>query len=190
MSNGSEHTPERCVHAVDGPDWAGLREPASWKERAIAAEAENEKHRADLHEWETVGAPAWVAAKDAQLAEVWAERDALQARLDVMTVEWDGEWRTLGQTEDEARKVLMSWTKAQLVNHHVAERQRKVQNENWVADRLASAEAERDALRGVVDSMKFEYRGDPRIGLGMRVSEPLRRRLVGPWTVVPEGDAD
>lgn len=37
---------------------------------------------------------------------------------------WDGAWRTAGQTEEEARRVLMTWTKAELVERHMAAWQR------------------------------------------------------------------
>jgi hypothetical protein len=109
MSNGSEHTPERCVHAVDGPDWAGLREPTSWKERAIAAEEvmlaiidatsgtgdgpSEAEMVAGVVEALTLPAVAKARAKLAALerravhaelewSEAAAQRDILQARLD------------------------------------------------------------------------------------------------------------
>ena len=49
------------------------------EKRAAQAERENRQHRKDLAEWEKVHAPAWIDARDRQIAEARAERNQLAA---------------------------------------------------------------------------------------------------------------
>jgi hypothetical protein len=143
---------------VDGPDWAGLREPTSWKERAIAAEAEVEKLRADLAGYGTVGALAYERAERITQRrlrmDALRERNALQARLDAMGVEWgiqereflDGPWDRI---DDGSR-----WS-------------------NRYGKRYTREEAEAEVAKRVN-------------GIDPKLWRRLVSRLVGPWTVVPE----
>jgi hypothetical protein len=90
---------ERCVHAVDGPDWAGLREPASWQELAMAAKARCEKAEAE---------------RDALQGSLTIESGAVQelrARSDAMEADRD-EWRSIALRERAESAALQARSNA------------------------------------------------------------------------------
>ena len=89
---------------------------------------------------------------------------------------WDGEWRTIPQTQEESRHVLMTWTKKELVDFHIAAWQRELQrDEFWRSNMLGRtehAEAERDALQQRINAALAECEA-----IDSETSEPLQSYL-------------
>lgn len=84
MSNGSENIPEHiseiCKALVKvARVWADEVERVEAERDALRSELDQMK--ADLHEWETVGAPQAARAKHERERELLLERDALRAQL-------------------------------------------------------------------------------------------------------------
>ena len=94
-----------------------------------------------------------VAALEAQTAEV--EQMSMPVE-----VEWDGRWRTLAQSEADARKVLMRDTKAGLIDRYIRQWQSDLQGSEFVVSMLThradAAERERDEARA--EASKIEGR--------------------------------
>lgn len=77
-----------------------------------------------------------------------AQQRITELEAEVEQRAWDGVWRTKGQTEDEARRVLMTWTKQQLVEFHLASWQKEIHANDFAISNLQAyakrVEAERD----------------------------------------------
>lgn len=66
---------------VHDADW-WRRSASFWAEHAEQVERERDALRADLKDWEDVGAPAYAAAHDEALDELRAERDEWKAKAE------------------------------------------------------------------------------------------------------------
>ncbi len=91
----------------DDPRTALVVRLADALEALVAEKAEYTDH---LREWESVGAPAWVAAKEREKDELRAERDALRAQLDTIAVtDADVRERQAKETAREHYKNALTW---------------------------------------------------------------------------------
>lgn len=103
----------------------------------------------------------------------------LAERVESLTAEkWDGTWRRHGQTEDEERKALATWTKAQLITHIILAGQREIQEHGAVLDRVDRVAAERDVLQAKLDAV--------RAGVDFYALGQVRRELLA----ILDGDGD
>jgi hypothetical protein len=178
---------ERCVHGVDGPDWAGLRELPTPKPdyealieefvATITPALTNETHAWNL--WNILASDTG-ALRSALLRAYRA--DAPSAGREIRFA--------------DANQML---AEAGVKQGELAETIRARDHE------ITALRGERDALQARLDAMTVEW--GYRDGLDGRVTvedeEHARRigqkysdtyetvsRLVGPWTVVPEGDTN
>ncbi|GAA3730255.1 hypothetical protein GCM10022239_03560 [Leifsonia bigeumensis] len=115
---------------------------------------------------------------------------------------WDGIWRTIPQDRAEQARVLMTWTKRELVEALIAERQADLQRTEFgirfLEGKVARLEAALAAVPPVTEETEWEYRrvapdGRPVIEWTFE-SMPLldegwsaQRRSLGQWVPVPEG---
>jgi Arc/MetJ family transcription regulator len=171
MSNGSEHTPDRCVHAVDGPDWAGLRELPTPKP----------DYEALIEEVRALFDEGWCVCRSSHLPG-----DLLDA-VEALLRRARGDAGELIKA-DRALKALHA-ENAQL-QVYLSENRRALDDAINVANGNKSA---RDALQARLDAMTTDFRLRRTGVVNGKVAEVepfYEQRLVGPWTVVPEGDAN
>lgn len=76
---------------------------------------------------------------------------------------WDGKWRTIPQSEEESRRVLKTWTKAELIDALTSARQLGLQkNEFWRQQMTARAEAAEAVIAAIADRHKPRNGESPR----------------------------
>jgi hypothetical protein len=165
---------ERCVHAVDGPDWAGLRElyPAEVDYKALIRELNYGGHL-----WS--GKPSTLFFKAADAVESWL---AIEQRLTDHIVQLAAERDALAERATALGRALVQeaeTTQAALDERNALQARLDAMTVEWGT--AAVAGDDRTIHR---DTFRSEDAARNARGYG----ESIVTRLVGPWTVVPEGE--